>query len=46
MEKRDLLKLFQEWEEEEIRENDGVMEGVNSTMINIVKTFVNATMYP
>jgi hypothetical protein len=41
MEKRNLLKLFHEWGEGRIKENDGGDEFKYD-----VRTFVNATMYP
>jgi hypothetical protein len=36
------LKIFQEWGEEGMKENGGG----SKFMYNIVRTFVNATMYP
>jgi hypothetical protein len=39
------LKLFQEWWQGEIKENDGGSE-FKYDVWYIVRTFVNATMYP
>jgi hypothetical protein len=39
------LKLFQEWGDGRIRENDGGVEFKYDIFDNIVRTFFNATMY-
>jgi hypothetical protein len=44
MEKRDLLKLFQQWSGRGIKENSG--GGEFKYDIFDIRTFVNATMYP
>jgi hypothetical protein len=44
-EKRDLLKLFQQWGKWGIKENGGEGE-FNYGIFDTVRTFINTTMYP